>query len=482
MRTGFVGEDRLSRVRTVAGGFLMLLVALLAAAVLALPAAAAPSLVVTSPRPYQVVQRGSTGRAGIVVTGRRTGFKGPFEIRWGQAPWSTAYCAGDGSFKLRLPARPAGQAALAVRGALRHDVYLTIGRVGIGDIYVIAGQSNASGRGSSPSHYSHPTFKASLFGNDDRWGNLADPTDSASGQVDTVSKDIYAAGSVWPLLATQLMAAENVPVAFVPCAREGTTILKWQKDGSAASQRRTLYGSMLRRVRAVGGQVRAVLFWQGEADARWHTGHKTYETLLRRFAGDVLADTGARVVTAQIGDYGMNWYDAPGVDAIRFAQQDAWNAGGGVLPGPALYDIDLAKTAHFTRGTDLQTAARRWAAAILRGVLNRPVSRAPRLLTATYDGAVTLTLTFKTGTETLLLGRVDGVIVLADGQPVTLSSASATADDTVTLVLDAPPKLPPTVTLGSGREAAGKPVPKVDSVWALPALIFYEEPVGVPDE
>jgi hypothetical protein len=239
---------------------------------------------------------------------------------------------------------------------------------------------------------------------------------------------------------------------------------------------------MLRRVRAVGGQVRAVLFWQGEADARWHTSHTTYETLLRRFASNVLADTGARVVTAQIGDYGTNWYDAPGVDAIRFAQQDAWSAGGGVLPGPALYDIDLAKTAHFTRGSDLTTAARRWAASILRGVLKRPVSRAPRLLMATYDGAVTLRLTFNTGAETLLPGRVDGVVVRADGRPVTLSSASATAGDTVTLVLDAPPKLPLTVTLGSGREAAGRPVPKVDSVWALPALIFYEEPVGVPDE
>ncbi len=97
-------------------------------------------------------------------------------------------------------------------------------------------------------------------------------------------------------------------------------------------------------------RVRAVLLWQGEADARARTAHRTYETLLRRFVTDVVAACGARVVTAQIGDYGTNWYDAQGVDAIRLAQQDAWGAGQGVLPGPVLYDIDPARTGGVTSG------------------------------------------------------------------------------------------------------------------------------------
>ena len=116
--------------------------------------------------------------------------------------------------------------------------------------------------------YTHPVLRAALFGNDDRWAELLDPVDRAAGQVDRVSADPGAGGSVWPLVATELMATEGVPVAFVPCAKIGTNIRRWTEDAAAPHARSTLYGSMLRRVRAVGGRVRAVLFWQGEVDAR----------------------------------------------------------------------------------------------------------------------------------------------------------------------------------------------------------------------
>ena len=58
-----------------------------------------------------------------------------------------------------------------------------------------------------------------MFGNDYRWHELHDPVDSAEGQVDTVSRDLGAGGSVWPDVATELLAAEGVPVAFVPAQR-----------------------------------------------------------------------------------------------------------------------------------------------------------------------------------------------------------------------------------------------------------------------
>ena len=110
--------------------------------------------------------------------------------------------------------------------------------------------------------------RASMFGNDDLWKALRDPVDSPARQVDRVSADPRAAGSVWPLVGAGLVAADPVPVAFVPCARATTSISRWLRDERRPYSRATLYGSMVRRVRAVGGRVRAVLFWQGEADAR----------------------------------------------------------------------------------------------------------------------------------------------------------------------------------------------------------------------
>ena len=91
---------------------------------------------------------------------------------------------------------------------------------------MIAGQSNASGRSPNLFSYSSPTLRAAMFGNDDRWKDLRDPVDSAKGQVDGVSQDNCAGGSVWPDVATTLFARTGVPVAFVPCARTSTPIAR----------------------------------------------------------------------------------------------------------------------------------------------------------------------------------------------------------------------------------------------------------------
>jgi sialate O-acetylesterase len=441
-------------------------------------AVAGPSISISSPRAYQVVQRDSGGRAGIIVSGRRHGFAGPVQVRWGEGPWTTVAVAGD-RFRVRLAPRPAGQATLTVRSARQHGVACSRECVGIGDIYVIAGQSNAGGRSRTLFSYAHPSLRAALFGNDDRWCELSDPTDSAEGQVDRISRDLGAGGSVWPLVATSLMAAEPVPVAFVPCARIGTPIAHWQRRVSRPRAASTLYGSMLRRVRAVGGRVRAVLLWQGEADARHQRPGEVYEAALRRFAADVRRDCGAPVVVAQIGDFGAHAFPAAGVDAIRLAQQRAWRRAA-IVAGPVLYDIDLDDSVHFDAPDDVGTAARRWAAAILGGVLGRAAGSPPRLVRATYDGELTVSLGVAAGSRPLAPGVVGGFVVRSAGLEVPLAGAAVSAPDAVTLTLVEPASGPLTVTLGSGRTAAGSPVPAESSAWRLPMLMFVERPVAGP--
>ncbi len=449
--------------------FALLLLAVVAPAT---SAAAAPrsSLHLVSPHSYQVFQRDTGDQADIVVSGRAVGLGRELEVRWGDEPWTPIACRADGTFAAKLAGRAAGQATFWVRSAARHDVVISRPYVGIGDIYVIAGQSNASGRGTSPNWYTHPVLAATLFGNDDRWKELLDPVDAAAGQVDRVSADPQAGGSVWPLLATRLMAAEGVPVAFVPCAKGTTPIKRWVKDAVAPRSTATLYGSMLRRVRAVGGRVRAVLFWQGEADARRLTSTEAYTAELRSLAAALARDCGAPLVAAQLGDYDTPRYSHVGVDAIRLAQQQAWSAGW-ALPGPALYDIDLHGQVHFMAWEDELVAARRWAAAILAGVFHREVPAAPRLRNARYDGGLVVTLNFDCSGASLRSGQVGGVVLRAAGYRAQLT-ASVTATDTVTLLLAAPVLEPLTVSLGSGREAAGQPVPVEGSPWSLPAQLF----------
>jgi len=296
---------------TIAGGACAVLavVLVLVLSVAAGPAAAAPlgTITIETPQACQVLQRDDAGVADMVVAGSCSGFNGPVEVRWGSGPWQTVDCALDGSFRTVLPSQPAGQASLTVRSALFPDVATACENVSVGDIYVIAGQSNASGRSPTLFTCADPVLQPALFGNDDCWRRLADPVDSSVGQVDRVSADRDAGGSVWPLVAQYLMADERVPVAFVPCAHVGSRIDRWQRDPWTPQAPGTLYGSMLRRIKAVGGRVRAVLFWQGEADAACRTPRSTYAALLRRLGDDVQQDCGAPLVAAQIGDYGPRY-------------------------------------------------------------------------------------------------------------------------------------------------------------------------------
>jgi hypothetical protein len=313
-----------------------------------------------------------------------------------------------------------------------------------------------------------------MFANDYRWRELRDPVDSNAGQVDAVSADSYAGGSVWPGVATVLLAEEGVPVAFVPCAHGSTAIAAWDPDRTAARPAGTLYSSMARRIAAAGGRVRAVLWWQGERDARFLTPGPVYEAALRALSNSLWRDFKAPIVVAQLGDYDGR-YTGKGIDLVRLIQARSWGASH-IVQGPVLYDVDLAGSVHFSRAKDVTTAARRWAAAVLRHVLHRDVAASPRLVSAELAGR-DLVLT---ADGQLALGTSPGgFVVKAAGAEVPVTAAGVEAGGIVRLTLAEVPAEPLTVSLGSGRSGAGAAVPVDPSDWRLPMEPFVDWPVTV---
>ena len=459
-----------ARVLTSAGLVVLVAVACLVASAAPAAAAVVPRLSVASPRPFQVIQRGPAGTADITVRGSARGLGPRVQVRWMGGRWVTAPVASDGSFEVVLRGQPSGQGTLTVRSQLVPAASRSVRFVGVGDVYVIAGQSNASGRGSVNSRYESPQLRAGLFGNDYHWKELRDPVDSPARQVDRVSRDRPAHGSVWPLVATRLMATEPVPVAFVPCALGTTSIYAWLPDSIRPLSRSTLYGSMVRRARAAGG-VRAVLFWQGEADARALMPQAAYETALDDLAVHVQSDLGVPLVAAQIGDYDSR-YTAAGVNRIRQAQQEVWLRGS-AFAGPVLYDIDLHGRVHFTQPSELGEAAGRWAAAVLSCIGRLDVPMGPRLAGVSYDDWMTVDLSFSVPGGELRPGSVGGITLqTTGGAAIDYEYATVTGPSTVSVHLFSPVTAPLLVSLGSGRDAAGKPVPVERSAWALPALPF----------
>ena len=203
--------------------------------------------VITSPAPFQIFQRSTSTTGAIWISGETapnveiTGVWGVFTL---PALYSDVY----GHFEALWPDLMVWQ----------HDLVLTIDgveytveNVGIGDVYVVAGQSNAMGLGRHYQQYiSTLGFRAGML-TTDGWGELADPTGYVTDQ--------HAKGSQWPLLATYILEY-GVPVAFIPTARGSTSITQWQPGTNPNNRVVNLLNSL------PAPYARAVLWQQGEAD------------------------------------------------------------------------------------------------------------------------------------------------------------------------------------------------------------------------
>ncbi len=188
-------------------------------------------------------------------------------------------------------------------------------------LFVLAGQSNMSGRAELPQPAPQPNPRIWVFGNDYKWHIATEPVDSAANQQDKISEDPGA--GFGPSLAFATALAEQNPdivIGLIPCARGGTWIDLWKKKEGKLS----LYGSCLARARAASamGSLAGLLFMQGEADASNPAKYppnslapQDWKNRFERFISDWRNDLGTPelpVVFAQIGSHTMpeefpNW-------------------------------------------------------------------------------------------------------------------------------------------------------------------------------
>ncbi len=459
------------------------------------------SIAITSPVDYRIFQRDSSSKADITVTGTYVGSPSAIEASWNNGPYSTIVSnPSGGSFSGILADQTAGQGTLTVRFTNDQTATASKNYIGIGDIFVIAGQSNAVGEGIKNQVYSNPTLKASLFGNDDKWKELVDPVDSPIGQVDSISYDSGVGGSVWPRLATYLLANQNVPVAFIPTAQGGTSIERWQKTNSTKSGGLNLYGSMARRINAVGGKIKAVLLWQGErnamlCDASATCNQTAYKALLTTFANDVFADFGTKTVVAQIGN--RDGATSVGLNNIRVAQQSAWDDGGNILPGPALYDVNLYTEfvgsgedgTHFRSDADIQTAANRWWVAMNMDFYGGAGGRGPKVSAAQSNAARTkIAVSFTSSSLPVMppVTSLTGFEVLDGGAQKTISSITQLIPNQLLINLESSASGTLTLSLKTSSSAPFAPWPTVptdSSIYSLPAEVFMDMSVPTsPDQ
>lgn len=131
--------------------------------------------------------------------------------------------------------------------------------IGVGDVYVIAGQSNAVGFGRSPSADEVDT-RVQLFGLDRRWRDAAHPLSVGTDYAFTPVGDWAATGASAFLRFGQVITRElNYPIGLLQTAQGGMPIKLWDRGA-------LLYEKMIEVIRAAGGKVKGILWYQGCSD------------------------------------------------------------------------------------------------------------------------------------------------------------------------------------------------------------------------
>jgi len=232
----------------------------------------------------------------------------------------------------------------------------SVAHVGMGEVFVIAGQSNAGNHGEEKLVTTSGRV-ASFSGTS--WQLANDPQPGASGS----------GGSFLPAFGDALVEKFGVPVGLVSTAAGGTSVREWLPAGVRFSippsvTGRTvvvgrgtyesdgaLYANFLARVRPLGREgFRAVLWHQGESDANQADPLRTlpgeqYRTFLETLIGSAQRDLGSKAPWF----VAKTSYHVPGDERstdIRLAQRGTWE-NGTALEGP---DTDALTGDHRERG------------------------------------------------------------------------------------------------------------------------------------
>ncbi len=325
-------------------------------------------LTLDAPLERQVNQRTAQATAEITISGAISGTVDVVEARaaladraWRGKPvaWTTIARGGeieDGKFTGRIVLEAGGWYTLTVRVRRGKDVLAeaSVAKVGVGDVFVTAGQSNSA-------NYGRPKQIAKddrvVYFNGKGFVPARDPIPGGCG----------GGGSVWPILGDQLVNARNVPVCFRSASLTWTEVKNWMPG--VTCRKLQLYDNLVKCVGEFGKSgVRAVLWHQGESDSLAKTSAETYCERLKTVAESVNRDAG----------YEIPWYVAqasfhPGSKASEEAevakgQQLLWERGiarKGAVTADLLGKEYRSDGVHFNQ-RGLTTHAERWFEALSR--------------------------------------------------------------------------------------------------------------------
>ncbi len=315
---------------------------------------AAASLELASPADFQVFQRTSAGRGSIRVAGSLSEVPvGKFTVEVqltgadadGAWRWAADAEADGGRFAGEFAAPAGGWYQLNLR-VVRDGLPVAetnVAHVGVGEVFVVAGQSNSANHGEeklSPASDQVVAFSGTV------WQLARDPQPGASGGD----------GSFLPPFGDALAARFQVPIGLISVGVGATSVREWLPRGTRFRQPPTLTGNVTQlpsgeweskgmlfanltaRLRQLGPNgFRAVLWHQGESDANQPDPARTLPgELYRKFLAQLVAESNREAgweVPWFVAQASYHTPNDPGSPDLRAAQAALWRDGV-ALPGP----------------------------------------------------------------------------------------------------------------------------------------------------
>jgi len=233
------------------------------------------ALSLVSPQEYQVFQRNTLDEGHIVVSGQVPEKCDKLEVCMKDHWHPIAFDHSQRTFRAEIPIVAGGWYSCTVR-AWEKEKLLAVAKVrhvGVGEVFIVAGQSNSANYGSQRQQ---TTSKMVAAFDGAKWQLANDPQPGAEGSN----------GSFMPAFGDALYAKIGVPIGVAAVGVGGTSVREWLPKGDRMQQQPTtgahvravgshewestgeLFDRLAQRINALGPNgYRAVLWHQGESDA-----------------------------------------------------------------------------------------------------------------------------------------------------------------------------------------------------------------------
>ena len=234
-------------------------------------------------RDWQVFQRGADGTVDIPVTGTwgATGTDATMahlQVRVAGEDDNAAAAprldwhdvddiSADGTWMTVLRKVPAGGLYRLETRFINDDGSMLMGDIrhflGVGDLWIVAGQSNSAGIGKGAC-FDPPQMGVHMLDNAMRWRIATQPLNDVTDIAHPANREGYPVHGPWLSFAKAIYRSEGIPIGLVQTSLGGSPLSAWDPTDTTCPT--PLFDIVKQTVAYCGGRATGVLWYQGETD------------------------------------------------------------------------------------------------------------------------------------------------------------------------------------------------------------------------